>query len=273
MEILRAHYVDQRFSKHFHNEYAVGFIEQGAMAFRYRGQNLVAAKGNINLVVPGEAHDGMAYSDGVSSGTTGPGWRYRMFYLPPEVLKRAAREVKGGVASDKLPYFAKGVLEDAPLAEAICSSHAAMTCAESSLLEKETRLLRTLVNWIARHADAKVTLPRVGDEHRAVRLAREYIHGNLTENIPLDTLARIGGLSPFHFVRVFENALCITPHAYMLQARINYAKNLLKTSSRQTRIADIAADCGFSDQSHLTRQFRRQIGVTPGHYRNIVQNN
>ncbi len=258
VEMLRAHYVTQTFSRHFHEEYAVGFIEQGAMGFRYRGADLVASRGTINLVVPGEAHDGHAATQG--------GWVYRMFYLPPEVLQLAARELRPDAGQ---PHFRKGVLEDGALGRAIRETHMILEQGNASSLEQQTRLLRLLVNWINRHGEERPGWPGLGNEHRAVRLAREYMQDNPAEDVGLDTLARLGNLSPFHFLRVFERDLGITPHAYLMQARVNRAKKLLAGS---LRLADVAAECGFSDQSHLTRLFRRQFGITPGKYRNFIQN-
>lgn len=258
VEMLRARYVTQHFSRHFHEEYAVGFIEQGAMGFRYRGADLVASRGTINLVVPGEAHDGHAATD--------TGWIYRMFYLPPEVVLRAAAEL---TPNPSQPHFRKGVLEDADLARTILETHAALESGGATSLESQTRLLRLLVNWINRHGEERPGWPGIGNEHRAVRLAREYMRDNPAEDVSLEHLARLGNLSPFHFLRVFERDLGITPHAFLVQARVNRAKKLL---AGPLRLADVAAECGFSDQSHLNRWFRRQFGITPGRYRNFVQN-
>ncbi len=256
---MRASYVTQTFSRHIHEEYAVGFIERGAMAFRYRGSNLVASAGTVNLVVPGEAHDGHC--------ATGHGWIYRMFYLPPELLTRAASELG---ACSGMPHFRRGVIEDPALARKILQTHRLLDRPASSRLEREISLLRMLTFWIMRHAEEPGRAPEAGHEPRAVRLAREYMHDAMAEDVGLDHLAGLSGLSRFHFARVFEKTTGISPHAYLLQTRVNRARILLETSAR--RLADIAAECGFADQSHLTRSFRRQFGLTPGHYRKIIQN-
>ncbi|WP_031482333.1 AraC family transcriptional regulator [Maridesulfovibrio frigidus] len=260
VEILRARFVTQKFSKHFHEGYAVGFIESGAMKFKYRGSNLIAPKGSINLVVPGEVHDGHSADD--------EGWGYRMFYLSPELLMSAARELSA--KHPVQPHFSKGVLDDSIFAQAIYDTHMSLGNSDVSNLEKETLLLRMLVNWIIRHGEDRLRCPDVGSEHRAVGLAREFMLDQHAEDVRLDDLAKLVDLSPFHFVRVFEKQLGITPHAFLMQARVNHSKKLITSSKR---LADIAAECGFSDQSHLTRQFRRQFGITPGKYRKIVQNN
>ncbi len=77
--LLRATYINHSFSRHIHDGYAIGVIEQGALAFSYRGENIVVPSGHINLVIPGEAHDGHAASEA--------GWAYRMFYLNRHALK------------------------------------------------------------------------------------------------------------------------------------------------------------------------------------------
>jgi len=241
-----------------HEEYAVGVIENGAMGFRYRGADLVAARGAVNLVVPGEVHDGHAAAD--------EGWAYRMFYLSPEILFRAAAEINVKAVQ---PHFREGVIDDSLLAREIMQVHLTFSENSASILEKEILLLRLLINWISRHADDRKSWPDTGSEHRAVSLAREFMEECFAEDINLEQLAELGSLSHFYFVRVFEKELGITPYAYLMQTRVNRAKSMLSTS---LRLADIAARCGFYDQSHLTRQFRNQFGITPGKYRNIIQN-
>lgn len=259
VDMLRARFVTQNFSRHFHEGFAVGCIEHGAMRFRYLGESVVAAKGQVNLVVPGEAHDG--------HGADSDGWAYRMLYLKPKALMEAAKAL---MPRPTLPNFRMGVIDDPDLAGCIARTHRTLEHPGVSLIEKETRLLWMLANWINRHADERGNWPVDGNEHRAVRRAREIIQDRFSEDISLSELARESGLSPFHLVRVFEKHLGVTPHGYMTQTRVERARQRLGSAER---IADIAMDCGFSDQAHLTRLFKRQTGYTPGKYRKIVQNN
>ncbi|MBN1878220.1 MAG: AraC family ligand binding domain-containing protein [Anaerolineae bacterium] len=76
LELLRAKYVTQSFPRHTHQRYAIGVIEDGALGFYYRGENVVASRGNINLCIPGEIHTGYSASEA--------GWVYRMFYFDPK---------------------------------------------------------------------------------------------------------------------------------------------------------------------------------------------
>jgi len=97
------------------------------------------------------------------------------------------------------------------------------------------------------------------------RAIREYIHEHLQENISLDDLAGSVGLSRYHFARRFRQSTGTTPHEFVLQQRIERAKTLLHRTN--TALLDIASVCGFADQSHMTREFRKRVNVTPGRYR------
>jgi len=258
VELLRAHYVTQNFSRHTHDGFAVGVIERGALGFYYRGQNVVAPAGQVNLVNPDEAHTGHA--------ATEQGWTYRMFYIDAALLQDAASELAGRQA--RMPFFTMGVLRDTTLAGAVHSLHAQLEAGHAPLLEIQSRFLEVLTLLVARHADAPPAQRPVGREPAAVSRAREYIDACYDENISVEQLASIANLSPYHFIRVFHRQLGMPPHAYLMQTRVRKAKALLE---KGWRIVDAACDTGFVDQSHLTRHFKRTLGYTPGQYRNSVQ--
>lgn len=89
----------------------------------------------------------------------------------------------------------------------------------------------------------------------------EYINEHLHEEVKLIELAAIAQISPYHFLRLFKQSTGLTPHQYILQRRIDKAKYLLQES--KLSITDIAFRVGFCDQSHLTRCFKRLLGMTP----------
>ncbi len=258
VELLRAHYERHAFSRHSHDGYALGLIEDGALRFRYQHHDHVAERGEINLVVPGECHDGR--------GADAQGWTYRMFYLAPHVLRDAANELSLGSG---LPDFSAGVLQDPALAKCIRVTHDRLTTHGASMLEKESRLLHLLTFWIRRHAQDRGIVSRAGSEHTVVRRARDYLAAHFAHNPTLAELALAAGMSPFHLLRVFTTATGQSPHEFLIQKRVDTVKKMLQST---LPLARIAADCGFADQSHMTRLFRRQLGITPGKYRNILLN-
>jgi AraC family transcriptional regulator len=96
----------------------------------------------------------------------------------------------------------------------------------------------------------------------------QYVDENLDRNISLADLAGVVQLSVYHFLRKFRAEFGCPPHAYVMQRRIEQAKRQL--ARRDIPLKVVAADCGFSDQSHMTRLFRRLLGTTPAEYRNSV---
>ena len=93
----------------------------------------------------------------------------------------------------------------------------------------------------------------------------DYIDSYLERDIKLADLAELLSMSPFHFSRLFKQSTGLSPHQYLLQQRVERAKQLLRNTDRL--IADIALECGFSSHSHLSRKFRQFTGMTPKAYR------
>ena len=99
--------------------------------------------------------------------------------------------------------------------------------------------------------------------------AIDFIQTYLTQDVGLKKISELTNLSQFHFVRQFKKSVGTTPHQYVMQQRVEMAKQLLK--QQDLAIADIALDCGFSNQSHLGRVFKRHVGTTPKKYREEVK--
>ncbi len=255
-ELLHASYVTHRFPRHTHDGYGFGVIEQGALAFRYRGEEVVAPAGAINLVIPDAPHTGEAADR--------RGWTYRMFYLRAELMERANRELGGS----GLPYFRPGVVSDPRLAARLVALHRALERGTSPRLMVESHLLALLTAFIRRHASERPAEAASADARRQLEPVRDYIHDHFARDIGLERIASIAGLSPWHVARSFTRAFGVPPHAYQVQVRVGEARRLLAAGRA---VADVASATGFTDQSHLTRHFKRLTGVTPGRYRKNVQ--
>ncbi|UWZ83634.1 helix-turn-helix domain-containing protein [Occallatibacter riparius] len=98
-----------------------------------------------------------------------------------------------------------------------------------------------------------------------MRRAKELLEANLDGNIPLRHLAEACGLSTSHYTRAFKETFRKPPHRWLIERRIDRAKDLMTNS--HLPIADIAIQCGFADQSALNRSFRRIHGISPGQWR------
>ena len=98
-----------------------------------------------------------------------------------------------------------------------------------------------------------------------LRLVRDFINDYLGNEIKLEELAALTHLSPSHFTKQFKRSTGLPPHQYLIQQRIERAKELL--SNAVLTIAEVSQVVGFFDQSHLVRHFKYWVGVTPRDYR------
>ncbi|KAB8331766.1 AraC family transcriptional regulator [Scytonema tolypothrichoides VB-61278] len=110
-----------------------------------------------------------------------------------------------------------------------------------------------------------VSLYNGGLSERQLLVVTDYIHEYLSEEIKLSQLAELLGMSQFHFSRLFKQSVGIPPHQYLLQQRVERAKQLLKQT--ELSITEVAFLCGFNSHSHLSKWFRQLTGITPKTYR------
>ncbi len=258
LEVLHAHYVTHSFMPHTHDGFVVAVIERGAERFRYRGAEHTASAHSIVVINPGEVHTGQAAHE--------HGWAYRVLYPEVHWLQRAAAELTG--RAQDVPFFAQSVYHDPELAGLLLRMHAALE-APVSTLERESRLLWSLGHLVARYADTRPPVPAARPAPGHVRQVRDYLEAHYAEAITLDQLASLVNLSPFYVLRIFRGEVGLPPHAYLTNVRVRQARRLLQQGYP---VASVAAQTGFVDQSHLTRHFKRVVGVPPGQYRQMCKN-
>lgn len=254
LELLTARYTRQTFSPHFHEGHVIGVIETGALGFDYRGEKLVATPGQINLADPGEVHNGFSASES--------GWQYRMFYLAPGQLESILSEICE--KNQAMPFFKRGVIRDRALARAILRLHKDFTDPSVSFLEKESRFYGLVHGMVRRHIPGPLTLPASGRENRTAARLAAYIRENAHTRISLSDLAGIAGMSKYYMLRMFKAETGLTPHAFLNQARAAMARAMMVDG--RASLAEIALGCGFFDQSHMNRIFKKVFGITPGQY-------
>ena len=122
---------------------------------------------------------------------------------------------------------------------------------------------------VARHFVGHLLLPTSGGlSTERLERVRAYVEAHLDDDLSLTVLADIACLSPYHFSRSFKQATGVGPQRYVIQRRLERAKRLLRQT--QQPLAWIAQEAGFADQSHLTRIFRCEMGVTPGRFRAAI---
>lgn len=114
--------------------------------------------------------------------------------------------------------------------------------------------------------------PRGTQDPARLTAVLECFHAHVATPIRLETLAAAARLSPFHFCRLFKATTGLSPYQFQLGLRIQRAKRLLREPEhRRLSLARVASACGFSDQSHLTRHFKRLVGTTPARFAQAVR--
>jgi AraC family transcriptional regulator len=193
---------------------------------------------------------------------------YLQIQIPPQFLKRVAQEAIE-LDPDQIELVTEFRVRDPQI--------------EHTLMLLRTELhkgggwvgqlyVESLANVLAMHllreystAQHRIAMYEGGLGDRKILQVSEYIHEHLDREIKLEELAQLTGISQFHFSRLFKQSMGVSPHQYLLQQRVERAKQLLKNS--KLTIAEIALQCGFNSQSHLGKQFRQLTGLTPKAYR------
>ena len=242
------------FDRHFHLDCHIGLVTDGVQRIGFGGTTVLAGPGSISLMPPGQIHDG------VSEGERG--YTLRTFRLSHALLSRVAEEVSG---VNREPELIGSFLEDPHLAAKFARLFEVMHASgESASLAVQSEWLRLLEALLTR--SRAIAPQRVGGALSPLQWQRvkEYCVAHLGEKITLDALAALCDLGRFQFLRQFKQTVGMTPHAWLLRLRLEYACALL-ASSPQT-IADVAQRVGFYDQSHFNRAFRQAFGVPPSGY-------
>jgi AraC-like DNA-binding protein len=116
-------------------------------------------------------------------------------------------------------------------------------------------------------------VPTQPELERDARIERavQFLEQNFRDKISVEQVARVAGLSRYHFFRRFHLAVGMTPHGYLTQCRLREARRLIARHGGRRSLAEVAVETGFSDQTHLTRHFQREFGHTPGRWRREQQ--
>jgi AraC-like DNA-binding protein len=249
---LHAQFVAHRYPRHMHDFFVVGLVERGTQSYWYRGASHNTPAGQVFFVNPDEPHTGE------SAGSEG--YLYRTLYLDCPFLIR----VMGGMeASTKLPSLKGAVVRDPILTTLLTRFHNCLADEQALGAKQESLLLEVIAHLLSHHADDPLEAGRAGDERSAVTRAREYMESHFDINLSLVDIAAAVSLSPYYFARAFERATGLPPHTYLESVRIRKAREILDGGAS---IVSTALSVGYADQSHLTRRFKRFLGITPGQY-------
>ena len=185
-------------------------------------------------------------------------------FLDPGMLTEAAAEL-----SNKSVALVEGIGIRDPMISVIAArlveelSHPGM----SSRLLGDSMAHALTAQLLSRHSNFRSAgaMDRIDIPAHKVRTAVEYIEMHLTQDLSIDAVASAIGISPFRFARGFKKAIGRSPHQFLIERRIELAKDLLRTTEH--KLVDIAQMVGFANQSHFAAVFRQRCQMTPKAYR------
>jgi AraC-like DNA-binding protein len=239
------------YPRHTHDQYGIGVVDAGGHASSSGRGPVEAGPGSLIFVNPGEVHDGRAIQGQQRS--------WRMLYVDPELLCNALADIHDGAPVSLA--FAAPVFADERLRRLFDGAFAhASADGTRNAMACETAILRLAAGM---HVNAAAAVKVTPGPVASIREVRDRIDDDPAAPLMLASLAGEVGLSRYQLLRGFARELGLPPHAYILQRRIALARRLIRDGHA---LAEAAAIAGFFDQSHLTRCFTRQFGVTPSRY-------
>jgi AraC-like DNA-binding protein len=238
---IEARFSGLAFSPHRHDRYAIGITLGGVQSFDYRGAARHSMPGQVVVLHPDELHDGRA-GDGTA-------FQYRTAYVAPADIQ----DVLGG---RPLPFVDSPVSDDPRLRGPV-----------RALLQDYDQPLSDLAYQDVLY-DLATALQAVTGTARPIKIvhreaanrARDYIDARLDQGVSLEGLERATGHDRWQLSRDFRALFGTSPYRYLIARRLDRARRMMLSGSAS---AAAARPCGFSDQSHFGRAFKKTFGLTP----------
>jgi AraC-like DNA-binding protein len=241
-EVFHARFTEHVYPMHVHDSWTLLIIDDGAVRYDLDRHEHGALTHLVTLLPPYVPHNGQAAGPG--------GFRKRVLYLD---LAELGEELIGAAVDAP-------AIQDRPLRRSIHALHVALRLPGEEL-ETESRL--AMIGERLRHHLLRADpAPSPYDPRVAYRL-RELLNSRTAQGISLNEAARLLQRHPTHLVRAFTREFAMAPHQYLTSRRVDRARRLLLLGWAPD---DVAAEVGFYDQSHLTRHFKRIVGISPGRY-------
>ncbi|KOX09943.1 AraC family transcriptional regulator [Micromonospora sp. NRRL B-16802] len=242
-EVFHAHFVDHAYPLHTHDVWTLLIVDDGAVHFDLDRHHHGALRTSVTLLPPYVAHDGRS--------ATPDGFRKRVLYLDTTALDA---ELVGRAVD-------RPDLADPQLRHRVHRLHEVLA-APGDEFEADSRLALILDRLRQRLRLNSPAGAQPAARSLATRL-RELLDARTVEGVTLREAAELLHAHPTHLVRTFTHVHGLPPHSYLTGRRVELARRLLLAGQRP---AEVAAATGFFDQAHLTRHFRRHLGVSPARY-------
>ncbi|MCP3922259.1 MAG: AraC family transcriptional regulator [Desulfobacterales bacterium] len=239
-----------RFKPHIHDSFVLWISGGCSEHYFVNGKSDILSKGHISIFNPHVVHENSSCSE--------YGRDLRSFYIERSFLDSLSSQITD---KDNVGFsISQCIQKDRALFNNLLLLHDFLLQNNS---ETESALYDILSEFVVRYGENINEKIFKGNNDKRIRLSIEYMNDKFDEKISVQELAKLVNCSTFHLIKYFKNKKGLTPHAYLIQIRLEKAKNMMNQGEK---LSDIALNCGFSDQSHLSRNFKARYGITPKKY-------
>jgi AraC-like DNA-binding protein len=241
---------DVCYAKHSHDTFSIGAITGGTSRYVNRGSAEIIGAGSVVVMNPDDVHACNPIGD--------QAWAYRMLHVDVAWLTELQHQLG---FSHNAHFRAFSITSTTALfaglnrlCEILTDQHAGQLQKQSAAWGFFSEMQQVLDPAPVRGAQDNTKLLR----------AAQFISDNYTRLVSLDDICAAANLSPAYLIRAFKRQYGMTPHAYLINRRIQQGRARLR---RGAAIADVAIEMGFADQAHFQRAFKQHVAATPGQYR------
>ena len=236
------------YARHSHDIFSIGAITHGQSTYLHEKTAQRVSAGTVVLMNPGDVHACNPIQD--------QPWSYLMLYVDSDWLGAIQHE-----SDAAFQPLAPTHSSDPALFGALTGLYRTLVDVQSDTLQKHCTAV-SFFTLMQKTLGEQVSVP--DKPSPKVARAAEYINEHFTQAIKLADICDAANLSASYLIRSFEQRYHMTPHAYLLNRRIQHARTRLREGRL---IVDVAQETGFADQAHFQREFKKHLAATPGQYR------
>lgn len=243
---------DVCYTRHSHEHFSIGAITAGCSTYVHEQSQFKVNVGTVVLMNPGDVHACNPIDD--------QPWSYLMLYVDTAWLTDLQHQL--GFGNDlAFRRFTLTHTVDVDVFAGLQALYEVLVDPRQDVLRKQSAAVEffTEVQLRLNPVDQPLREPNFKLERAA-----EFIRDHCTQMLKLEDIFEAAQLSPSYLIRAFKQHFGMTPHAFLVNRRIQFAREQLRNGKL---IADVALQAGFADQAHFQRAFKQHLAATPGQYR------
>lgn len=257
LAFIEARYVEDGrhvcYARHAHDFFSIGAITAGESTYINGAANERVSAGTVVLINPEDVHACNPIDDRP--------WSYIMLYVDVHWLAQV-QQAFGTHQSRAFRPFPTHMTTEPEIFAGVNRLYTVLIDEQTNPADKESAARAFFCAVQSMLGDTEATPTEQSNPKLAK--AAQYIRSNFTRPVKLEEICEAAELSSSYLIRAFKERYGMTPHAYLVNCRVEYSRSQLK---RGRAIADVAVEAGFADQAHLQRAFRQFTAVTPRQYR------